>query len=95
MSATLETEEAFETDGAAVPARWISRELPRVSTKSPVILFFAVGITSGDVEVPIRVKADCDELGLDVPEASEVFILKIHDRAPPYGLRGRPPLQPQ
>ncbi|HEX4034878.1 MAG TPA: hypothetical protein VHX66_10580 [Solirubrobacteraceae bacterium] len=86
----LDTSEPMGANGVIVPARWIDVVLPRVGTRSPVLLFFKVAFSSADVEVTIRVKAQCDELPDDLFEVAEDFVLKIHDRLPPYELRARP-----
>jgi len=83
------TSETLTRGAQEVSSRWIATELSRVSTRTPQLQFFKVGV-AGDVNrLPIRIKADCDELPDDQAETIENFELMIHSNTPPYGLRDR------
>jgi hypothetical protein len=89
-SGPLDTAETLTRDGVEVSARWISTELRRVSTRTPQLQFFKVGVAADVNRMPIRIKAQCDELPDEEFEATGDFELKLHSPRPPYGLRQMP-----
>jgi len=89
----LHTAETLTNEnGAAVPAMWINQVLPRVSTRTPVLVHFKIGVAQYTRRIPIRVKAQCDE-DERFEEVAE-FDVKVHDDAPPYALRSSAPPPP-
>lgn len=83
-----ETDETFTRRDGEVPAKWIAYEVPRVSTRTPVLLHFKLTVGAFVQSVPIRVKAQCDELPDDVFEKIGDFELRVYSNLPPYRLRG-------
>jgi hypothetical protein len=77
-------EQVRRHDGTMVPALWIDKEIRRVSTRTPVLLYFKLVVDRNDQRLPIRIKAQCDELPDDVFEECRDFELLIHDDKPPY-----------
>jgi hypothetical protein len=87
-STPVETGEKLPREGGETPAVWINKELHRVSTRGGLVRHFKLLVERNERRLPIRVKAQCDELPDDVEEEIQDFELKIHDRDPPYALRG-------
>jgi hypothetical protein len=83
-----ETEEKLTQGDREVPAKWIAYEVPRVSTRTPVLLHFTLTVDAVVQRLPIRVKAQCDQLPDDVFETIEDFELRVYGDRPPYRLRG-------
>ncbi|HEX5308065.1 MAG TPA: hypothetical protein VFW38_03185 [Solirubrobacteraceae bacterium] len=83
-----ETEETLTQGDREVPSRWISCEVPRVSTRTPVLLHFRLNVDAFAQRVPVRVKVQCDELPDDVYEVVKDFELTVYEDVPPYRLRG-------
>jgi hypothetical protein len=87
--APVTTADPLKTEsGASVPAHWISRDVHRVSTRTPVLLHFSFQVGNNVNRVPIRVTASCDELPDEEEEKILDGELKVHDLTPPYPLRG-------
>jgi hypothetical protein len=83
-----ETDETLTRGDGEVPAKWIAYEVSRVSTRTPVLLHFKLTVGAVVQRVPIRVKAQSDELPDDVFETIEDFELRVYSNRPPYRLRG-------
>lgn len=75
-----ETREDFEGDGNEMPALWLSLDVPRVA-KRPYherhFAFFVAVPTGGEVTVPVRLKAQADELPDDVDEAVDTLKVRV------------------
>jgi len=83
-----ETDETLTRGDGEIPAKWIAYEVSRVSTRTPVLLHFRLTVGATVQRVPIRVKAQCDELPDDVFETTTDFELRVYSNRPPYHLRG-------
>jgi len=87
-SPLLPTDETLLSEaGAPLPARWVSTTCPRVSTRTPVLVFFFVQVPASSGHVPIRVKVQCDELAEDVAEVTQEGALTVYDTTEPYTRR--------
>jgi hypothetical protein len=84
-----ETDETLNRGAGEVPAKWIAYEVAQVSTRTPVLLHFKLTVGPVVQCVPIRVKAQCDELPDDVFETVKDFELRVYSDHPPYGPRGQ------
>ncbi len=83
-----DTDETLTRGDSDVPAKWIAYEVSRISTRTPVLLHFKLTVGAVVQRVPIRVKAQCDELPDDVFETIKDFELCVYSNRPPYRLRG-------
>jgi hypothetical protein len=83
-----ETGETLTRGDGEVPAKWIAYEVSRVSTRTPVLLHFKFTVGAVAQRVPIRIRAQCDELPDDVFEVVKDFELCVYSNLPPYRLRG-------
>jgi hypothetical protein len=71
-----------------IEAKWLSREIHRVSTRVDQALFFACRLADNINRVPIRIRATADELPDDVEEVVGDFVVKVYDPDDTTSLRG-------
>ncbi|HLI75481.1 MAG TPA: hypothetical protein VKV02_00950 [Acidobacteriaceae bacterium] len=84
----IETDEKLSRESGETPAVWINKEIRRVSTRGGVVCHFKFLVERNERCLPIRIKAQCDELPDDKEEERQNFELKIYNPTPPYDLRG-------
>jgi hypothetical protein len=87
----IDTGEKLPRESGEAPAIWISKEIRRVSTRGGVVCHFKLLVDRNERCLPIRIKAQCDELPDDIEEECQDFELKVCDPRPPYGLRKATP----
>ena len=83
----IETGEKLSRESGEAPAVWINKEIRRVSTRGGVVCHFKLLVERNERRLPIRIKAQCDELPDEKDEECQDFELKIHNPRPPYDLR--------
>jgi hypothetical protein len=89
--APVATSEPLRIDDRDFGAQWISVELPRVSTRTPRLVWFTCSIASNVNQMPIRIKVEADELPEDGSEVVVDAVFRVYDEANPERLRGTTP----
>lgn len=75
-----ETREDFDGDGDEIPAWWLPLDVPRVAKRPYYVKYFAFLVavpTEGEATVPVRLKAQADELPDDVDETVQTLKVRI------------------
>jgi hypothetical protein len=67
---------------------WLAREVPRVSTRVDVVLFFSCKLAANVNQMPIRITVGADELPEDVEVVTLNTVFKVYDPANTDQLRG-------
>jgi hypothetical protein len=74
------TREDFEANGNEVPAWWLPLDVPRVAKRPYYMKYFTFLVavpTAGEVTVPVRLKAQADELPDDQDEAVKTLTVRV------------------
>ena len=75
-----ETSEDFDGAGHEIPAWWLPLDVPRVAKRPYYVRYFAFLVavpTAGEVTVPVRLKAQADEMPDDVDETVETLKVRV------------------